>query len=46
MIPFNFKHAIGTDIIRRYKLKVIEGENIIFFDQLNISDGKKKKIEA
>ncbi|CAD8085165.1 unnamed protein product [Paramecium sonneborni] len=46
LIPFNFKHAIGTDIIRRYKLKVIDGESIIFFDQLNISDGDKKKQEA
>ncbi|CAD8180234.1 unnamed protein product [Paramecium pentaurelia] len=46
LIPFNFKHAIGTDIIRRFKLKVIDGESIIFFDQLNISDGQKKKQEA
>lgn len=48
LIPFDFKHAIGTDIIRRFKLKSYESESILFFDQLNISAQSKfrKKTEA
>lgn len=32
LIPFDFIPAIGSDLIRRFKLKVIEGESILFFD--------------
>lgn len=32
LIKFDFKDAIGTDIIRRFKLKKFDGETILFFD--------------
>ncbi len=32
IIPFEFTPAIGTDILRRYKLKPIDMETILFFD--------------
>jgi vacuolar protein sorting-associated protein 13A/C len=32
IIPFEFTPAIGTDILRRYKMKAIDMETILFFD--------------
>lgn len=32
--------AIGKDIIRKYKLRDIEQENILYFDEINLGLGK------
>ncbi|EAR98069.2 PH domain protein, putative (macronuclear) [Tetrahymena thermophila SB210] len=46
LIPYEFKAAIGIDIIKRYKLKIFEHETILFFDELIIKKLKKKNIES
>ncbi len=34
--------AIGKDIIRKYKLRDIEQENILYFDEINLGLDKEK----
>lgn len=41
LIPFDFTPAFGKDIIRKYKLKQIDYEKILFFDEIQTS--KKKR---
>ena len=42
LIPFDYVPAMGKDIIRRIKIKEIEIETVLFFDELEITQGKKK----
>lgn len=46
LIPFDFVPAIGTDIIRKFKLKPIDAETILFFDQLKLNPGRLRSEEA
>lgn len=46
LIPFEFIPAIGTDILRKFKLKPIDLESILFFDQVKLQPGKSRSKEA
>lgn len=36
LIPFDYVPAMGKDIIRRIKIKEIEIETVLFFDEIEI----------
>jgi vacuolar protein sorting-associated protein 13A/C len=41
LIPYDFPLAMGSDIIRKYKLKQIDYEKILFFDEIFFNPEKK-----